>query len=234
VSSFLTAYTVRDNYIETEGQRTEGKLLFELMDENKEFYDELKNFDDKTIVVYPIFTAIAYDEPGFYNYFRGECDTSCLTLPIKFILRAEIGANSAQILKLFDYQFISDIDIDKNPNILKNFDKVILLHNEYVTRTEFDAITSHPNVVYFYPNALYAEVGVNYEENTINLIRGHNYPSEEIRNGFDWEFDNSELEYDIDCLDMQFYRIDNGWMLNCYPELRIYEFESILKTLKGL
>jgi len=208
--------------------------LFKLKDENKEFYDELKNSDDKTIVVYPIFTATAYDKPGFYNYYKGECDTSCLTLPIKFILLPDIGGNSAQILKLFDYQFITDIDIDKDPDILKNFDKVILLHNEYVTRTEFDAITTHPNVVYLYPNALYAEIGVNYKENTINLIRGHNYPSQEIRNGFDWEFDNSELEYDLDCLDMHFYRIDNGWMLNCYPEIMIFSVPDLLKTLKGL
>ena len=39
-----------------------------------------------------------------------------------------------KILKLLNYKFLSDIDIDKNPEILKNFDKVILLHNEYVTK----------------------------------------------------------------------------------------------------
>ena len=37
-----------------------------------------------------------------------------------------------------------------------------MLHNEYVTRPMFDAITSHPNVIYLYPNALYAEIEVNY------------------------------------------------------------------------
>ena len=57
-----------------------------------------------------------------------------------------------------------------------------MLHNEYVTRTMFDAITSHPNVVYLSPNALYAEIEVDYDNDTITLIRGHNYPQPEIKN----------------------------------------------------
>ena len=82
-----------------------------------------------------------------------------------------------------------------------------MLHNEYVTRTMFDAITSHPNVIYLYPNALYAEIEVDYDNNTITLIRGHNYPESEIVNGFDWEFENTHpYEYDDTCLDMEFYK----------------------------
>ena len=67
-----------------------------------------------------------------------------------------------QVLSLLGYTTITDIDIDQNPGILKEFDAVIMLHNEYVTRTMFDAITNHPNVIYLYPNALYAEIEVNY------------------------------------------------------------------------
>ena len=33
-----------------------------------------------------------------------------------------------------DYDIIDDIVIDKNPSILEEYDKVIMLHNEYVTR----------------------------------------------------------------------------------------------------
>ena len=69
-----------------------------------------------------------------------------------------------QALTLLGYPSITDIEIDKNPDILQQFDKVIMLHNEYVTRTMFDAITSHPNVIYLYPNALYAEIEVNYAD----------------------------------------------------------------------
>ncbi|MFQ5783174.1 MAG: hypothetical protein ACE5GR_09030 [Nitrosopumilus sp.] len=68
-----------------------------------------------------------------------------------------------------------------------------------MTKKKFDAITSHPNVVYLYLNALYAEVESNYETNTITLKRGHNYPEEDIRNGFDWEYDNFPMEYYTQC-----------------------------------
>ena len=120
---------------------------------------------------------------------------------------------------MLGYLSISDIDVDKNPDILRQFDKVIMLHNEYVTRAMFDAITNHPKVLYLYPNALYAEIEVDYTNETITLIRGHNYPEQEITNGFDWEFDNTHpYEYDTECLEMQFYKINNGWMTNCYPE----------------
>ena len=103
----------------------------------------------------------------------------------------------------------------------------------------FDAITSHPNVVYLYPNALYAEIEVNYTDETITLIRGHNYPEPEIKNGFDWEFDNTHpYEYDNECLSMEFYKIKNGWMTNCYPEnvflIDHHLLIDILKTIKDL
>ena len=124
-----------------------------------------------------------------------------------------------QALTLLGYATITDIEIDKNPSILQQFDKVIMLHNEYVTRAMFDAITNHPNVIYLYPNALYAEIEVDYIDETITLIRGHNYPEPEIKNGFDWEFDNTHpYEYDTECLEMELYQIKNGWMTNCYPE----------------
>ena len=115
-----------------------------------------------------------------------------------------------------------------------------MLHNEYVTRTMFDAITNHPNVIYLYPNALYAEIEVNYVDETITLIRGHDYPPEDpVANGFDWELDNTHpYEYDSECLTMEFYKIKNGWMTNCYPEnVLIVDAQvsfDILKTIKDL
>ena len=76
-----------------------------------------------------------------------------------------------QALTLLGYTAITDEEIDMNPSILQQFDKVIMLHNEYVTRTMFDAITNHPNVFYLYPNALYAEIEVDYIDETITLIK---------------------------------------------------------------
>jgi len=109
-----------------------------------------------------------------------------------------------------------------------------MLHNEYVTRVMFDAITNHPNVFYLYPNALYAEIEVNYMDETITQIRGHNYPEPGITNGFDWELDNTHpYEFDSVCLDMDIYKIENGWMTNCYPEnLFLQNTEQLFKLLK--
>lgn len=235
IDSIFKISGVRDEYLLDGNTENYSRLYFTLDKNNQSIYDELKNIDKNTVVIFPIFTAVAYNDPGFYNYFRGECDLQCLTVPLKLILRTEIGGNGAQILKLLNYNFLSDIDIDKNPEILDNFDKVILLHNEYVTKKQFDALTSHPNVIYLYPNALHAEIDVNYDENTITLIRGHGYPEKGIDNGFDWKFDNTRpYEFDLECNNWKFYEIDNGKMLNCFPERQLYEDKLLLKALKEL
>ena len=112
---------------------------------------------------------------------------------------------------------------------------MILLHNEYVTQSMFNSIINHPHVIYLYPNALYAEIEVDYKKNEITLIRGHGYPESTIMNGFDWEFDNTHpYEYDIECENWEFYRIPNGEMLNCYPERKLISNIELLKELKDL
>ena len=186
-------------------------------------YNEIALWHDDSqsaVAVFPLFTGLAYASGGFYDYFAGKCD-SCTTTTFKEskLLYTSSG-NALQALDLLGYDIISDATIDKNPTVLKRYDKVIMLHNEYVTRAMFDAVTSHPKVIYLYPNALYAEIDVNYIDNTITLIRGHDYPPEDpVSNGFDWVFDNTHpFEFDSECADMQMYQIKNGWMTNCYPE----------------
>jgi len=199
-------------------------------------YNEVAVWNDpqKTVVVYPYFTYAAYNEPGFYTYYRGECDdctTTKFASPIPLYTSSGIGH---QALTILGYPTITDADIDRDPSILQQFDKVIMLHNEYVTRTMFDAITNHPNVLYLYPNALYAEIEVDYINETITLIRGHNYPEPEITNGFDWEFENTHpYEFDSECKILEIYRIKNGHMTNCYPEnVFLKDGEQIFKLLK--
>lgn len=235
IKSLFIIYGYGDNFEIKDGKKIWNDPKFELNPENNDIYLEL-NYDSKenTAVVYPIFTASAYDEPGFYTFFRGECDEACLTVTIndEYSLDFTSSGNAFQVFQLLGYPIISDIDVDKNPDILEKYDKIILLHNEYVSKKEFTAITKHPNVIYLYPNALYAEVNVDYQNNSISLLRGHNFPESEIRNGFDWKYDNSVFEYDTDCMNMQFDRIENGWMLNCYPEKAIHQSKVLLKMIK--
>ena len=225
-----------DFIIDDDGRKGWYKLLFEYEPYNTETYYEvgISHEPQNTIVIYPEFTLSAYEDPGFYTYFGGYCDTSCLTTQIKNGIRTEASGNAAQVLSLLGYDFITDSDVDKYPEFIKNYDKVILLHNEYVTKKEFDAITNHPYVIYLYPNALYAEITANYDENTISLVRGHGYPEANIANGFDWEFENTPFEYDHECLQMEFYPVDNGWMLNCFPEWSIHKNIELLQMIKEL
>nr|AIF23427.1 hypothetical protein [uncultured marine thaumarchaeote SAT1000_15_H02] len=204
-------------------------------------YNEVALWNDpqNAVVVYPYFTFAAYQPQGFYDYFKGNCDDCTTTKFVHPKSQYTSSGKGHQALTLLGYSSITDVDIDKNPSILQQFDKVIMLHNEYVTRTMFDAITSHPNVIYLYPNALYAEIEVNYIDETITLIRGHNYPEQEIMNGFDWPFDNTHpYEYDSLCYDMEFYKTAAGWMTNCYPEnvflADTEQLFNILQLLKDL
>ena len=226
-----------DLKVDSMGNYVASYMHFKLKKGNEDIYREIRVTPDsqEAVVIAPIFTITAYTEPGFYDYFKGECDTSCIqSVPIKYDLTPTLGTseNAIRILKLLGYPVVTDIEIDKQPDLLNQFDKVILLHNEYITRTEFDAIIDHPKVIYLYPNALYAEISVDYDNQTITLLRGHNFPEQYIRNGFDWKFDNSELEYD-DCRNnWEFSEIDNGIMLSCYPENFIYKEYDLLKFIK--
>ena len=236
VDLFSASLFTKDVLIFNDGSTKYLDVQFDFVPENSETYESLIN-SSNSVVVIPTFTFTAYTEPGFYTYYRGECDESCLTIPINYNKPVDFTASTLglNILHLLDYPLITDIDVDKNPEILENYDKVILLHNEYLTKTMFDSIIEHPNVVYLYPNALYAEVEIDYEANTMTLIRGHDYPPENpVSNGFDWEHDNSILEYDFECTEWKFEPIPNGHMLNCYPEYAMYSDELLLKTLNEL
>jgi len=198
-------------------------------------YEGIMNQNENVAFIVPIFTGSAYSENGFYDYFEKKCDEKCLTTEIisAEMLKGTSSDHAVKILYLLGYNAISDIEVEKNPNILEKYDKIILLHNEYVTKTMFDAITNHPKVIYLYPNALYAEISYNEFYETISLVRGHGYPNDEIVNGFDWEYDNTHpFEFDSECIDWEFYKIPNGIMLNCYPEEIIWHDELLLKTIK--
>ena len=234
--NFDTYFTPKDfNLCKYDCSPIDGTKLV-LNESGQKFIDILKP-DDNHVVIYPLFTASAYAQPGFYNYFKGDCDESCIT-DITFNYSGgtyNSSVHTAQILHAVGYNFITDIDVDKNPKILKNYEKIILLHNEYVTKKMFDAIVDHPNVIFLFPNALYAEIDVNYDTNTMSLIRGHDYPIG-IKNGFDYEIEEQfhEYEYDNQCLEWEFIKIKNGYHLNCYPDGAIHENFDILLKLKDL
>jgi len=209
-------------------------MHFELRSDQNKTYQKLMVNEKESVVIVPLFTKSAYYEPGFYTYYRGECDTKCLTKQIKYAepYGYSGSSNAIKILNLLGYKTITDVGVDTHPEILSKYKKVIVLHNEYVTQTEFDAITNHPHVLYLYPNALYAKVTANYQNDTITLVRGHGYPSGDIKNGFNWKLDNSKFEYDSNCKNWNFTKVKYGKMLNCYPEHIIFSDVNLLKAIK--
>ena len=222
-----------------DGESIPLKATFGLKAELAETYNEIGVFDqeDKPLVIIPTFTSSAYAPFGFYDYYNERCGEQCLTVKIvsEDKLDYKSSANGVKILNLLGYDSISDLELHKNPNILNDYKKIIVLHNEYVSKIMFDALTLHKNVVFLYPNALYAEIEIDITNNQITLIRGHGYPESTIVNGFNWENENTHpYEYDNECNNFEFYKIPNGFMLNCYPEQAIWQNSSLLKALKEL
>ena len=251
-SALFETYVHPENYMidDADGQKKWVSPILGLNPYKMDRYNEVALWHDDSqsaVVIFPLFTATAYADDGFYDYFGGKCDgCTTTTIVVPEFLYTSSG-NAIQAFDLLGYDIINDATLDQNPDILKRYDKVVMLHNEYVTRTMFDAVTSHPKVIYLYPNVLYAEIDVNYIDNTITLIRGHDYPPEDpVTNGFDWEFDNTHpYEFDNECVNMMLYPINdprsNGeehWMTNCYPDIVFYANDegayNLLKAIKEL
>jgi hypothetical protein len=222
-----------------DGESIPLKATFGLKSDLTETYNQIGVFDqeEKPLVIIPTFTGSAYAPFGFYNYYNEQCGKQCLTT--KIISEDELdynsSANGVKILNLLGYDSISDLELHKNPSILNKYNKIILLHNEYVSKKMFKAITSHNNIIFLYPNALYAEIEIDMSNNEITLIRGHDYPPG-IKNGFNYEIEEKfhKYEYDNTCLDWKFIEFENGYALNCYPEQAIWQNSSLLKALKEL
>ena len=80
-SSFFEIYGAYGDCVESsDGMLTWYNLFLGLNPNKMDMYNEVAVWNDpqKVIVVYPYFTNTAYAEPGFYTYFRGDCD-DCTT-----------------------------------------------------------------------------------------------------------------------------------------------------------
>lgn len=185
------------------------------------------------LVIKPLLTANAYTSPGFYDYYKGNCDESCLTVQINKDAKYDYQSskNLIDIFTQLNAKMITDYELHQNTDILKDYERIVVLHNEYVTFEIFTALQEHPNVIYLYPNALYGWVQLNGDQMT--LIRGHNYPYDFVTNGFVWEHDNSELELDNKCKDLQWIKIPNGYQLNCYPEKQILNHKEVFDFIRN-
>lgn len=191
------------------------------------------------IILTPRFTEAAYSDHGFYWYYDGRCGEECLTVPVQHGELQRWGAFNLRSIAAFaalGWPMMDDITAHKkilqNPNYLLQYDTIILLHNEYVTRELYQAIQNHPHVIYLNPNALYAQIKYYEGPNEIQLIQGHGYPNNSTLNGFGWQYDNSNEETDTNCYIYHWKKLPNGEQLSCMPEKIIIKQPQILMDLK--
>ena len=171
--------------------------------------------DTGILVIKPLLTANAYRPGGFYDYFKGDCDESCLNINIDSKIPYTYDSSLRALVRFEALGADMADDYTINPDLLQNYSRIILLHNEYVTQEFFDAVQKHPNVIYMYPNALHAKVEIH--DGNMTLIQGHGYKG--MDNGFGWKFDNTRpYEFDNTCDYFKWMKVDNGIQLNCYPE----------------
>lgn len=174
---------------------------------------------EQYVVLDPIFTQSAYQPSGFYDYYDHKCSEECLTTPIT----TNNDYSKTRYADNFNFEILSrmmgltyhitDIDLINNPSLIDGR-TLIILHNEYVTQEEYNIIMNHDNVVYFYPNSLYAKIS--YHNNKITLLSGHGYNNTDIAFLFGH---SSKYEYQNNCDGIHFIHLAyrNGYDLRCYP-----------------
>jgi hypothetical protein len=175
------------------------------------------NIKHSIIVVDPVFTKAAYRPGGWYdNPFITE-----IKLQGPDSWRTYYGGSVNGLIALNETGMVdttTDVEVTLHPELLKAYDKVILLHNEYVTKTEYYAIMNHSNVFYAYPNALHrfvtfkGNVTPYGESGTISLI---GYTSDPYSSSI-WGHVN---EF-VSCVHhpIKIVKYPNGSGLSCYPE----------------
>lgn len=191
--------------------------------------------DTRTLVIIPLLTANAYEPGAFYDYYAGKCDESCLTIRLHDVdLKEQSSAGTARVLAKLGYEFTNDYHLDlflsNDPRYLFQYDRIVVLHSEYVTHQIFDALQKHPRVIYMAPNALYGMVEIH--DRLMTLKNGHGYNGS--TNGFGWKYDNTPEEHDKECKEWKFRKTANGYQLNCNPEATIFKNLGLLKQLKAL
>ena len=169
------------------------------------------NFDNISIaLVDPTYTNTAYDNSFYilYNLYNNDSFHQNTTKHVN-LLTSKIDTESmpgfrtlylhdhiARLMPKANVTIISDTDVHKgyifNDNIITNnkYDAIILEHQEYVTQEEYNYlrqfVANGGILILPYSNMFYAEIKYNPDDNTITLVKGHN-----------WEFDGKAVKNSV-------------------------------------
>lgn len=178
-------------------------------------YPRANNHD--TLLIYPTFTEQAYQKNGWYD--NPEIKTVSLSTPLDD--RMKYGAGQHVYYQIHtEMDITNDIVVSRNPDMLKSYDTVVLLHNEYITVSEYNAIMNHSNVIYIFPNSLYRYVEFD-DNDTMTLINETGNPMSLSKTQYTDEFSN--------CLGHSRVEYSNGKGLSCYPRWFEMQFNPFLR-----
>jgi hypothetical protein len=161
-----------------------------------------------TAIVKPVFTHSAYQKGAFYTFYdRHKNDVTTqydLTMLTTQVLNGWGQSRGALVhfyplIKNNTINVITDIDVHNND--ITQYDKLILLHSEYVTQQYYDNLRNFVEkggtLILFDANSLYAEVLYDDVANTITLRLGHSWSFDGTRAeksvGERWEQENQEF-----------------------------------------
>lgn len=172
-------------------------------------------YNSKYVWIEPSFTASAYQPNGFYSYYSNH--KCCLTVPVRedwsnTTIKYSGSFNAQIILSTFGIQSYTDQQVTDNPSLVAN-KTIILLHNEYVSQTEFNTF-NNSRLILLYPNAMYGLV--DYNGSHITLVGDKDHKD----SYWDWPIDNTPAEQHNYCNgNEQFEQIDyHYYRLNCWVQ----------------
>ena len=176
----------------------------------------------KTLLIEAVFTEQFYQPHGYYDNMKIRTVGLNHSMTPRMIYS---GSKTAFDLLSQSFSTTNDIEVTRHPEILQHYDRIILLHNEYVSKVEYDAIIRLPNVFYLYPNALYRYVDYDNKSNTITLVGNTGNPYSLSK----WVTSDSVKVNEFDgCLSgYKIVNYPNGKGMNCYPAAVFYLNPSV-------
>ena len=150
-----------------------------------------------TAIVKPIFTHSAYQKGAFYTFYDHHTNDDTTQYDLTMLTTQVLnGWGQSRGALVHFYPLINNntinviTDIDVHNNDITQYNKLILLHNEYVTQQYYDNLRNFVErggtLILFDANSLYAEVLYDNVANTITLRLGHS-----------WSFDGTRAEKSV-------------------------------------
>lgn len=189
-------------------------------------------YQHSAILIKPTFTISAYQPNSWYD---NKTKSVITYYNEPFTNRMEYGGAYNAFESLKDrVDTVNDRYVSEHPEILNRYNTVILLHNEYMTRQEYNAIMNHTNVFYVFPNAGYRFVTYDINTNQITLL---NYTGNKYASSVWTSYESNPTsqpkqvsEFNQCILPFSYTKVNypNGIGYNCYPEFQI-TFNAIMR-----